>query len=164
MIRYSQIYNLRRIAQSFRNAIDAAKLNKEPLEFFRKFPAGQCGYATEMLAKYLSSQGYTQMIYESGVYYWEDFELNKDHEPNQHTWLLVEGLVIDITGDQFKYYDEPLKNDVPVYVGPKTPYFELFDIHPCGRYITSGYNPNSPKGEELDAWYRVTLSYLAESD
>ena len=78
--------------------------------------------------------------------------------------MIVNGITIDITGDQFKYYDEPLKNDVPVYVGPKTPYFELFDIHPCGRYITSGYNPNSPKGEELDAWYRVTLSYLAESD
>lgn len=151
MVKYNQIYNLRRIAQSFRDAIDAAKANKEPAVFFQKFPSGQCGHTTEMLAKYLASKGYTQMIYESGVYHWEDFEWNVDHEPNQHTWLMVEGLVIDITGDQFKYYDEPLKNDTPVYVGPKTPYFELFDVHPCGQYEIRSYDSDSPMGKDLDS-------------
>ena len=162
MIKYNEIYNLRRIAQSFRDAIDTAKANKENAVFFRKFPVGQCGYTAEMLAKYLTSKGYTKVIYETGVYYWEDFNSNTDHEPNQHTWLIVEDFVIDITGDQFKYYDEPLNNDIPVYVGPKTPFFELFDVHPYGRCQTSGYDPNSPKGKDLDAWYKVIMEYLSE--
>lgn len=94
-------------------------------------------------------------------YYWEDFEWNPDHEPNQHTWLLAEGLVIDITGDQFEYYDEPLENDIPVYVGPKTPYYELFEVHPYGRYETIGYNP---MGKDLDKWYQVIMKYLPENE
>ena len=52
MIKHNEIYNLRRIAQSFRDAIDTAKANKENAVFFRKFPVGQCGYTAEMLAKY----------------------------------------------------------------------------------------------------------------
>lgn len=160
MIKYDKIYNLRRLAQSFRDAIDTAKSKQEPYTFFRKFPTGQCGYTTEMLAKYFASKGYKEMIYETGVYYWDDFEFNENHEPNQHTWLLVEGLVIDITGDQFCFYDEPIKNNTPVYVGPKTPYYELFDVHPCGRYKISGYNPNSPGGKELDTWYQVIMKYM----
>lgn len=163
MIRYDKIYNLRRIAQSFRDAIDEAKTNREPYIFFSKFPTGQCGYTTELLAKYLSTKGYTHMLYETGSYHWEDFEQNPDHEPNQHTWLIVEGLVVDITGDQYKYYDEPIKNDVPVYVGPKTPYYELFDVHPNGRYETSGYSPDDPKGKDLDNWYRVIMKHLLET-
>lgn len=67
MINYDKIYNLRHTAQNFRNAIDAAKAAREPYKFFRNFPAGQCGYTTEMLAKYLSSKGYTQLIYETGA-------------------------------------------------------------------------------------------------
>lgn len=164
MIKYDQIYILHRIAQNFRDAIEAAKSNREPYIFFDKFPTGQCGYTTELLAKFLSSKGYTDMIYETGVYHWEDFEVNADHEPNQHTWLLVEGLVIDITGDQFRYYDEPVKNNTSVYVGPKTPYFELFEVHPCGRYKTNGYDPNSPMGRELDIWYNVIMKYLAKNE
>lgn len=164
MIKYDQIYNLHRIAQSFRDAIDAAKANGEPYIFFNKFPTGQCGYTTELLAKYLTSIGYTRMIYESGVYYWEDSDSNPDHIPQQHTWLLVEGLVIDITGDQFKSFDVPVKNDISVYVGPKTPYYELFEVHPYGRYETSGYNPKSLKGKDLDAWYQVILKYLFKKE
>ncbi len=162
MVRYDQIYNLRRIAQSFRDAVDAGKAKPEPYIFFQKFPTGQCGYTTEFLAKYLSSIGYTNMIYETGVYYWDDWEQNPDHEPNQHTWLLVDELVIDITGDQFRYYDEPIKNCTPVYVGPKTPYYDLFEVHPCGRFPTNGYDPNSPMGKDLDTWYQVIMDYLSE--
>lgn len=164
MIKYNKIYALRRIAQSFRDAIDAAKANEESAIFFRKFPVGQCGYTTEMLAKYLASKGYTQLIYETGAYYWEDSDANIDHEPNQHTWLCVDGLIVDITGDQFKHYDEPLKNDTPVYVGPKTPYFELFEVHPCGRYEINDYAPDSPMSRDLDSWYNVILEYLSEFD
>ena len=162
MIQYSKIYNLRRIVQSFRDAIDTAKANDESAIFFRKFPVGQCGYTTEMLAKYLASKGYTQMIYETGAYFWEDSYTNIDHEPNQHTWLCVDGLIVDITGDQFKHYDKPLRNDTPVYVGPKTPYFDLFEVHPCGRRKTSGYDPSSPMGSDLDSWYNVIMKYLNE--
>ena len=164
MIKYDKIYKLRRIAQSFRDAIDAAKANSEHYIFFDKFPTGQCGHTAELLAKHLSSKGYSKMTYETGVYYWDDFDCNPDHEPQQHTWLVVEGLIIDITGDQFKYYDEPVKNDIPVYVGPKTPFFELFEVHPYGRYETNGYSLSDPMGKDLDKWYHVIMKYLPENE
>ena len=73
--------------------------------------------------------------------------------PNQHTWLLAEGFVVDITGDPFKRYDEPIKNDAKVYVGPKTPYFEQFEVPPYGICEIAGYNPNTSTGK--DVWYEV---------
>ena len=35
--------NLKELVYNFRNAIERAKDNNEPDEFFRKFPNGQCG-------------------------------------------------------------------------------------------------------------------------
>lgn len=42
--------NLNELVYNFRNAIERAKDNNEPGEFFRKFPNGQCGNASDMLA------------------------------------------------------------------------------------------------------------------
>lgn len=164
MIKYDKIYNLRRIAQNFRDAIDAAKAARESYKFFRKFPDGQCGYTTDMLAKYLTHKGYTHLIYETGVYYWDDWDSNEDHVPNQHTWLLAEGFVVDITADQFKCHDEPIKNDTKVYVGPKTPYYKQFEVHPNGVCEITGYDPNTSIGKDMDIWYEVIMKYLAHND
>lgn len=98
---------------NFRKAIETAKANNEPGELFRKFPVGQCGNTSDILAQYLIDNGINSITYVNGTYYGDDY-----NDRRAHTWLVVNGLVIDITGDQFKNEAEPLKNDVPIYIGP----------------------------------------------
>ena len=47
---------------------------------------------------------------------------------------------------------------------PKPCFFELFDVHPYGRYETSGHSLNDPMGEDLDKWYQVVMTYLPENE
>ncbi len=103
------------LVSNFRRAIETAKYNNEQEEFFRKFPNGQCGHASDILAQYLIDNGICPVKYVNGTYYGDDF-----NDKWSHTWLVVEDLIIDITSDQFKYHKEPLKNNIPVYVGPTT--------------------------------------------
>lgn len=50
---------LEKLVTEFRKAIERAKNNNEQGEFFRKFPTGQCGNASDMLAQYLLDNGYS---------------------------------------------------------------------------------------------------------
>ena len=45
------------VVMGFRRAIEKAKANNEQGEFFRKFPTGQCGNTSDMLAQYLIDNG-----------------------------------------------------------------------------------------------------------
>jgi hypothetical protein len=140
---------------NFRNAIEAAKANNEPGEFFRKFPVGQCGNTSDILAQYLLDNGFTSIIYENGTYYGSELD-----DRWSHTWLIVENLVIDITGDQFKYHSEPLKNNVPVYIGPMTDYYRLFEIGPGGSHEHFGLDGRWFNYRELKDWYNIILEYI----
>lgn len=109
--------SLEEYVYNFRKAIEAAKKNNEPGELFRKFPIGQCGHVSDILAQYLIDNGISSIMYVNGTYYGDDFD-----DRYAHTWLLVNDLVIDITGDQFKFHEKPLKYDIPIYIGPMTKY------------------------------------------
>lgn len=146
---------LENLVFNFRKAIEAAKANNEPGEFFRKFPVGQCGNTSDILAQYLIDNGFAPITYENGTYYGDDWD-----DRWSHTWLIVEGLVIDITGDQFKYHNEPLKNNVPVYIGPMTDYYRLFEIGPGGNHEHFGLDGRWFNYRELKSWYNTILEYL----
>ena len=75
----------------FRRAIE---LSKDRLgRHFNEFPRGCCGDASELLAAYLKDCGLGEFSYVSG---WDaQGELS-------HAWLELDGLVIDITADQFE--------------------------------------------------------------
>lgn len=141
---------------NFRKAIEAAQANNEPGEFFRKFPVGQCGNTSDILAQYFIDNGIGPITYVNGTYYGDDYE-----DRWAHTWLVVYGLVIDITGDQFSDKAEPLKNDVPIYIGPMTEYYQLFEIGPGGECEHSGLSPTWFNYHELKAWYKIIQKYLA---
>lgn len=146
---------LEELVSDFRKAIERAKDNNERGEFFRKFPTGQCGNTSDMLAQYLIDNGFSPITYVNGTYYgdhWDDMQA--------HTWLIVDGLLIDITGDQFKYHEAPLKNNVPVYVGPMTEYYELFEITPGGMHEHFGLDARWFNYHELKGWYKTILRYL----
>ena len=94
---------LETLVRNFRKAIEAAQTNYELGEFFRKFPTGQCGHSSDMLAQYLIDNGIGPITYVSGTYYGDDSE-----DRWCHAWLVVDGLVVDITGDQFRHHPAPL--------------------------------------------------------
>jgi hypothetical protein len=146
---------LERLVYDFRRAIEAAKKNNEPGEFFRKFPDGQCDHACDILAQYLIDKEIRSINIMNGTYHY-DYNGNSQ----SHTWLLVGDSVIDITGDQFRYCKEPLKNDTPVYIGPVTDYYRLFEVRPGDICKHIGLNRTWAHYHKLKTWYEIILQYL----
>ncbi len=119
------MHEIDELVVKFRLAIDEAKREGrfDRDQRFRNFPSGCCGITSELLAKFLYDNGYRKKItYVSATFY--DLEL----ENPPHTWLVVEDdIVLDITGDQFKWYPEPLRFEEPVYVGTYNKFYNAFD-------------------------------------
>lgn len=149
--------SLERLVYNFRKAIEAAKKNNEPGELFRKFPDGQCGNTSDILAQYLIDNGFSSVTYVNGTYYGDDIDNRQSH-----TWLLVDGWVIDITGDQFKYQEELLNYDIPIYIGPMTDFHRLFEINPGGMNEHFGLESHWLNYHELKIWYETILQYLED--
>ena len=97
------------IASIFRTAIKEAVQTGEIREM-ATFPYGCCSYASDLLQRYLHEQGiFTWYISGKHGYGWE---------AESHAWLETEnGIVIDITGDQYTF--KRLKFIEPVYVGTR---------------------------------------------
>lgn len=109
----------------FRQAIDIAKANRKfnYRDRFSRFPNGCCDDACDLLGKYLLGKGiHTVQI--QGTF--------RDGDPEHttgHAWLqLDDGIIIDITGDQFRYDELFLKFNQPVYVGGISEFHSLFEI------------------------------------
>ena len=145
----------------FRNAIDEAIRNGETspwlyMAFFDKFPLGCCGLTSDMLAEYLLENG-IKTKYVSGIAY-EDVDWDYDHSNRSHAWLLYDDtVIIDITGDQFKYSEHFYFNDDRVYVGNGNKFYDLFkynekrdvhDIYPLAL------------GIDEQRIYRIIMKYI----
>ena len=121
------------LAWNFRKAIDAAnKLGKFKMDIvYKNFPYGCCGDTSDLLAEYLLENG-VKTFYVCGTYIDEEFE-----KMQSHAWLCTDGeIIVDITGDQFKYDSTFLNYNNPVYVGKMDEFHKLFiiderDIHEC---------------------------------
>mgnify|MGYP001103032460 FL=1 len=104
-----KIYEL---AKKYRNAIEEAKEEGEFIKDVRfcQFPSGCCDDACDLLAQYLLEHGIrTHQVlgaYRDGI-----FENNTGH-----AWLIKGKIIIDITGDQFRYDRTFLNFNEPVYV------------------------------------------------
>lgn len=146
---------LKTLVFNFRKAIDVAKMNDEPEGFFRKFPVGQCGHTSDMLAQYLIDSGIGPITCVNGTYYGNNW-----NDKWSHSWLVVDGLIIDITGDQFKYQRRPLKNETPIFIGPMTKYYRLFETRPGEEYEHLGLDPKWSNYHKLKDWYKTILKYL----
>lgn len=140
---------------NFRKAIESAKANHEPGEFFRKFPTGQCGHTSDILAQYLIDNGISPVMYVCGTYYGDDWD-----DRYSHAWLVVEKAIIDITGDQFKHHKKPLSFDLPVYIGPMSDFHQLFEVDPGGMCEHHGLEHQWINYHELKNWYETILRYL----
>lgn len=143
------------LVHGFRNAIERAKNEGESSYYFSRFPVGQCGTTSDMLSQYLIDNGIENIEYVNGTYYSEDPE-----NWQAHTWLLVDGLVIDITCDQFKFHAPPLRCDVPVYIGPVSDYYCQFKISRGGKHPHFGLQKEWSNYRELKSDYNTILRYL----
>lgn len=121
-IRKSRNYDMNQIEQlvkHFRDVIEIAKNNNElrGIYPFSDFPYDCCNYTCDILGYYLSMHGIeTRQV--SGEY-WDEFT-------RCHNWLLIDDIVIDITGDQFNKEFGDIYYSKPVYIGKETQIHKIF--------------------------------------
>lgn len=93
----SEVERIAREATAFRRAFESADLSDAP-GFLPHFPEGCCSWATWFLGHYLATErGYRA----SSV---AGHRMGAESS-DSHQWLLVNGVVVDITADQF--FDSP---------------------------------------------------------
>lgn len=117
--------NIRLLVEQFRKAIEKAQQNGEidELEFFKRFPKGCCGNASNFLGHFLLQNG-IESYYIYGCCPSSDITEN----PQSHAWLLLEDdTIIDITGDQFKDDFHFLNYNHPIYIGKTDDFHKLFN-------------------------------------
>lgn len=142
----------------FRDAIDIAK---EAGDFdkdlsFCNFPLGCCGDASDLLAQFLLENDIgTYSI--CGTYREGSFE-----DYLTHAWLLTENrIIIDITGDQFKYRWDSLHYEKSVYVGAGDAFHRLFDIEDRDIHKNDGLEAlGSMCQPRLNELYRKIFKYI----
>jgi hypothetical protein len=87
---------VRDAATRFRTALEQGSLR---LRSLADFPNGSCGDASELLGQYLSDSGLGTWSYRSGT----------QSDPFlTHAWVERNGLIVDITADQFPDISEPV--------------------------------------------------------
>ncbi len=151
---------IKKLATKFRIAIESAKNERRFTadQCFRNFPNGCCGITTELFARFLMDNGIKgKLTYIVGTCH--DYSL----ELPSHAWLKLENnIVVDITGDQFKYYPVPFKFNETVYVGLYNDFYNLFDIDEeeiCNNYypLDDSYIRNHLSRRKL---YEIILEYI----
>jgi hypothetical protein len=91
---------IRERATAFRAAIEACDKNRLCISF-QEYPLGSCGDASSLLGKYLTDSGLGSFRYVAGEYMsGEDYQ--------SHAWVEQDGLIIDITADQFTDVNTPV--------------------------------------------------------
>jgi hypothetical protein len=103
------LVNYKQIACAFREQLSRLKDLGELPVGMEHFPAGCCGVVSEMLGDYLRTHHGLDVEYVWGDNDWGD-----------HAWLECEGVVIDITSDQFQ-------NRPPVFFAAKDSWYTSWE-------------------------------------
>ncbi|MCF5226031.1 MULTISPECIES: hypothetical protein [Pseudomonas] len=82
--------NVFTVAHAFRASLEALKAQGKLPPHMLNFPQACCGVVSELLGDYLNTQLGLMVEYVGG-----------DRDGASHAWLELNGVVIDITGDQF---------------------------------------------------------------
>ncbi len=127
------------LASTFRTAMEATLPEDFPdtltLHHAGGFPRGCCGDTSVLLAEYLTQNGYT------GVQLISADNGGDERELYSHAWLEVDGIVVDITADQFDDYDIPA-----VFVSDQSDFHDSFD-------------QDEPRGTSLGDWDGMEAAY-----
>lgn len=95
MRQLQQIAALRTLATRFRAAIratDPSEVDPEVRFIVSAFPKGVCGEICFLLGHYLRENGFPAAEYVNGI---------RCFDGQSHAWIETEGIIVDITGDQF---------------------------------------------------------------
>ena len=108
-------FPIEKLASEFRTAIEMAKKEGEfEADFiFSRFPRGCCGDVSSLLGQYLLENN-IKSNYVCGM--------------QSHAWLVVDRMIVDITGDQFRNKKSYYNYDKRVYVGTGDLFHELFEV------------------------------------
>lgn len=154
---------IKRLARNFRDAIDMAFDRHELTSYppFSEFPRECCEHTCDLLAQYLSENN-IETIQVNGVYRYD--------ETRRHVWLLTkDGIVIDITGDQFANNLVSSQDVEIVHVGSEGTIHKLFSLerelqqntifNDENEYTGFGGRPN-PRQQRLQDVYEIICRYL----
>lgn len=100
----------------FRNAFDAVDLSDAPGVALRHFPNGCCGWASLFIGRYLASRGIVSIRVNATK--------GRKHSLS-HEWIEVDGIVLDITLDQFSAH-YPKARLPTAYAGPRLKIHQTF--------------------------------------
>jgi hypothetical protein len=128
-------------AFTFRKAIES--LRREQLDLsFRDFPAGCCGNTSLLLGAYFSLNGLGDFDYVCGM-----------RGRQSHAWLEKDGIIVDITSDQFK-------EGTKVYVGTVNSFYKKFREE--RRYAwDASLDGGSMQTDRLYPAYRAIIKEIA---
>jgi hypothetical protein len=91
------VAQIREAATAFRAAI--LRCPRDDLPTMKNFPRGSCGDTSILLGQYFFDQSLGLWEYASG---------EREPDLHSHAWLERDGLIVDITADQFEGVDEPV--------------------------------------------------------
>lgn len=146
------------LTNKFREALDLARDSGEfdrDISFY-DFPCGCCGDASDLLAQFLLEHGVrTNSV--CGSYYSDSSE-----NFQSHGWLLAANkIIIDITGDQFRYNPIFLNYDKPVYVGVEDDFHRLFEVEDRDIHENNGLDSlGGACQRRLNELYQKIIKYI----
>lgn len=134
----TDIQSIASAAYRVRAALDyLSRANQLDAAVTGRFPAGCCGFASEVLGQYLIDQGIRGCV-----------SAYANDGTAGHTWLRFGGLAIDITGDQFPSLFRPA-----VYIGAEDHWFERWG---AAEARASGFTHTGSTWAQSDALEKVT--------
>lgn len=141
----SKIEEIRKIAFDVRNAMESVLANDEihsSHKPYNNFPSGCCGAMSKILTSHFEKLGFENVGYMSGRHVVDG---------RGHAWIIIEGICVDITADQFEDSNYP-----PVMVLRENQYelkYIFKNDHPARRI---GIESDS----ELKTIYELITNYL----
>jgi hypothetical protein len=138
-----QINDCFRLAQVFRTGIEQCDSLKLPITF-QDFPLGACGDTTLLIAKYLQHHNYGNFQYVLGK-----------RDKKTHSWAQRDGLIVDITADQFD------DNQNPVIVTTDFTWHSTFEIQDVHNADYEKYDLRTV--QELGSAYHMIFAQIEKS-
>lgn len=135
---------LKDLAKLFYAAIVEAKLEFSMRDRMSRFPRGCCDDASDLFGYYLLHEHNIHSFQCKGRY-----EDDNPENTTNHVWLLVEGIIIDLTYSQF-FPEEKM------YVG------EINEFYQSLTDMCEYDNINIQNDQRLSNDYRIIMSHLAE--
>ena|SRR5215204_3097983 len=135
--------NLGELARRFRAGLENCDQTKLPVGL-RAFPSGACADASLLLSKYLQEKGEGKAEYVSGT------------DGNQtHAWLELDGILIDITADQFNSSIDP------VIVSTNSTWHERFEDRSRSTVSIDDYDAHT--SNSLNAAYQELIHRIEKA-